>query len=193
MKKAMLRSISASAAVLFAASLLASSALADMTAFINVNVISMTDDQVDSGQTVLIDKGRVIVIGPVDTTPLPKDIRIVDGTDRYLMPGLAEMHAHLPDAASDELDRVMSLFAANGVTTIRGMLGRPSHLRLRDALLRNEEFGPRLITSGPSLNGNSVSSADAGARLVRSQFEPKSKPGGSSPNGSSRLRRRAPR
>ena len=142
-----------------------------MTAFINVNVISMTDEQVDSGQTVLIDEGQIIVIGPVDTTPLPKDIRIVDGTDRYLLPGLAEMHAHVPDAGSAELGRVMSLFAANGVTTIRGMLGRSSHLRLRDALLRNEEFGPRLITSGPSMNGNSVSSADDGARQVRSQFE----------------------
>ena len=41
-------------------------------AFINVNVISMTDEQIDPGQTVLIEDGRIAAIGPVDKTPLPK-------------------------------------------------------------------------------------------------------------------------
>ena len=101
------------------------------TAFINVNVISMTEDLVVTGQTVIVDNGLIILIGPVDSTPVPEHSDIVDGTDRYLMPGLAEMHAHIPDARSADLDRVLTLFAANGVTTARGMLGRPSHLQLR--------------------------------------------------------------
>ena len=166
----MLRTISIIAVGLLTVALSAP-AMSETLAFINVNVITMTDDKVDSGQTVLIQDGRIIAIGPVDSTLLPKDIPIVDGTDRYLLPGLAEMHAHLPDAASAELDRTMALFAANGITTIRGMLGRPSHLQLRDELLDNTAFGPRLITSGPSLNGNSVRGAEDGARKVRAQFE----------------------
>lgn len=147
-----------------------SAANATTTAFINVNVISMTSEQVDPAQTVLVEDGRIRVIGPVDATPLPKDIEIVDGTDRYLIPGLAEMHAHVPDPNSPELDRTLTLFAANGVTTMRGMLGRPSHLQLRDDINREKVFGPRLITSGPSLNGNSVSNANDGVRQVHAQF-----------------------
>lgn len=145
--------------------------LAMPTAFINVNVVSMTEDALVSGQTVIVENGLIALIGPVDSTPVPIDSDIVDGTDRYLMPGLAEMHAHIPDAGSAELDRVLTLFAANGVTTIRGMLGRPSHLQLRQQLLDGDVFGPQLITSGPSMNGNSVSGATDGARQVRAQHE----------------------
>ena len=108
---------------------------------------------------------------PFDSTPLPKDIELVDGTDRFLMPGLAEMHAHVPGNSSPDLERTLTLFAANGVTLIRGMLGQPAHLRLRDALKNDEEFGPRLYTSGPSMNGNSVRGPADGARKVRAQYE----------------------
>jgi len=141
------------------------------TAFINVNVVSMTEDLVVTGQTVIVNNGLITLIGPVDTTPVPEHSDIVDGTDRYLIPGLAEMHAHIPGARSADLDKVLTLFAANGVTTIRGMLGRPSHLQLRQQLLDGDVFGPRLITSGPSMNGNSVSGAADGARQVRAQHE----------------------
>ncbi|MGI9199887.1 MAG: amidohydrolase family protein [Woeseiaceae bacterium] len=158
------------AACVLLALILVSPVCATTTAFINVNVVSMTSERVDPAQTVLVENGRISVIGPVDKTPLPKDIEIVDGTDRYLMPGLAEMHAHVPDVSSQELGRVMTLFVANGVTTIRGMLGRPSHLQLRDDLLQEKAFGPRLVTSGPSLNGDSVRSASSGVRQVREQF-----------------------
>jgi len=158
------------AACVLTAQILVNPVLAQTTAIINVSVVSMTSERIDPAQTVLVEDGQISVIGPVDTTPLPKDIEIVDGTDRFLMPGLAEMHAHVPDVSSQELGRVMTLFAANGVTTIRGMLGRPSHLQLRDDLLQERVFGPRLITSGPSLNGNSVRSASSGARLVQEQF-----------------------
>ena len=149
----------------------ANAVLATPTAFINVNVVSMTEDSVVAGQTVIVENGLIALIGPVDSTPVPIDSDIVDGTDRFLMPGLAEMHAHIPDASSAELDRVLTLFAANGVTTIRGMLGRPSHLRLRQQLLDGDVFGPQLITSGPSMNGNSVSGATDGARQVRAQHD----------------------
>ena len=144
---------------------------ADPVAFINVNVVSMRDDQVKPAQTVLIEDSRISMIGPVDATPLPKDIEVIDGTDRYLIPGLAEMHAHVPGADSPDLERTLTLFAANGVTLIRGMLGQPSHLALRDSILKDEAFGPRLITSGPSMNGNSVRSPEHGANRVREQFD----------------------
>jgi hypothetical protein len=144
-------------------------AFAASTAFLNVNVVPMTEDRVIEAQTVIVVDGRITVIGDVDTVPVPEDATVVDGTDRFLMPGLAEMHAHVPDIGSDNLDRVFTLFVANGVTMVRGMLGRPSHLVLRQQLRDGEQFGPHLITSGPSLNGNSVNGPAHGAQLVRSQ------------------------
>lgn len=145
------------------------SALADATAVINVNVIPMTSELVLRSRTVVVEDGIITAVGPVDSQPVPEQATVVDGTDRFLMPGLAEMHAHVPGAGSASLDRVLTLFAANGVTTIRGMLGQPSHLALRQQLLDSEIFGPRLITSGPSMNGNSVNGPEDAARKVRAQ------------------------
>ncbi len=156
--------------LVFVVSLIASgAAVAEITAFININVITMSDERIIEQQTVIVNDGIIGIIGDVDEVPLPEAARVIDGTDRFLIPGLAEMHAHVPPAGSGDLERDFALFVANGVTTVRGMLGHPSHLELRAALLDGATFGPRLITSGPSLNGRSVSGAADGARQVREQ------------------------
>ena len=49
------------------------------------------------------------------------------------------------------------------------MLGAPMHLALRDSIAAGQLFGPRLLTSGPSFNGNSVTSADQAMAMVREQ------------------------
>ena len=156
--------------ILFLISLIvAGTAAADVTAFVNVNVLPMSEHRVIPQQTVIVSDGVIGTIGNVDEVPVPEDAQVLDGTDRFLMPGLAEMHAHVPPADSGRLERDLALFVANGVTTVRGMLGHPSHLQLREDLLANRVFGPRLITSGPSLNGRSVNGAADGARQVREQ------------------------
>jgi len=139
------------------------------TAFLNVNVVPMSVETVIPDQTVVVENGIIVAIGDVDSIPVPEQAQVVDGTDRFLMPGLAEMHAHVPAAGTQFLDRVLTLFVANGVTTIRGMLGQPSHLTLRQDLLDGERFGPRLITAGPSMNGRSVEGPADAERKVRAQ------------------------
>lgn len=139
------------------------------TVFINVNVIPMTSDSVLSGRTVIVDGAEIVAVGDVETTPVPEDAVVIDGTDRYLIPGLAEMHGHIPGVNSASLDRILRLFVANGVTTVRGMLGQRSHLELRSALKKSERLGPRLITSGPSLNGRSVASPESAVSMVEEQ------------------------
>ena len=142
---------------------------ADTTVIVNVNIVPMTSETVLPQQTVVVTDGKIIEIGNVDSVPVPKGSTVVDGTDRFLMPGLAEMHAHVTSTDPYQVDRLSTLFVANGITTIRGMLGQASHLKLRDQLASGEVFGPRLITSGPSLNGRSVSGAADAARQVREQ------------------------
>lgn len=143
--------------------------LADTVAFVNVNVVPMSSESVLAAQTVLVEDGIITAIGSVDEIPIPRNAIAVDGTDRFIMPGLAEMHAHVPREASANLDRYFSLWVAHGVTTVRGMLGEPSHLGLRQKLVDGEVFGPRLITSGPSLNGRTVTGVADVRRQVREQ------------------------
>ncbi|MBT8081562.1 MAG: amidohydrolase family protein [Gammaproteobacteria bacterium] len=142
---------------------------ADTTAFINVNVVPMDTERVIAQQTLIVRDGLIDAIGSVDDVPIPEGATVVDGTDRYLMPGLAEMHAHVAAADSPLLARYFDLYVANGVTTIRGMLGRESHLGLRDDLETGSRFGPRLVTSGPSLNGRTVSGVQQARDMVAAQ------------------------
>jgi imidazolonepropionase-like amidohydrolase len=149
--------------------LVVTTAYAESTAFINVNVIPMTSDTVLRARTVIVTDGEIVVIGDVDDTAVPTDAVVVDGTDRYLIPGLSEMHGHVPGSNSGGLDRVLHLYVANGITTVRGMLGQPSHLELRSVLQKGERLGPRLYTSGPSLNGRSVTSPQRAISMVEQQ------------------------
>jgi imidazolonepropionase-like amidohydrolase len=86
------------------------------------------------------------------------------------MPGLAEMHAHVPPVDDIEpMKEVLKLFLYNGITTIRGMLGHPRHLELRSKIKSGEIIGPHFYTSGPSFNGNTVKTPESGAQMVRDQ------------------------
>ena len=63
------------------------------------------------------------------------------------------------------------LYLAGGVTTIRGMLGHPSHLELRERGASGEIVAPRIYTSGPSFSGGNSSDPAAAAAMVREQKE----------------------
>jgi len=144
---------------------------ADTVAFVNVAVVPMDSERVIPDQTVIVHDGRIAEIGPAATLQPPAGARIVDGSGRYLMPGLSEMHAHIPSPqqGEDVIERTLFLYVSNGVTTVRGMLGHPRHLELRDQAARNEILSPRIYTSGPSLNGNSAPTPDVAVRMVEEQ------------------------
>ena len=155
--------------VVVLALLLAATARASTTAFVNVNIVPMTSETVIETQTVIVTDGVITSIGNFGSTAVPDEAEIIDGTDRYLMPGLVEMHGHVPGGDSTSLERILGLYVANGITTVRGMLGQPSHIDLRARIANGETLGPRLITSGPSFNGRSVDSPEAGRNMVRAQ------------------------
>ncbi len=138
--------------------------------FQEVNVIPMDKEQILENQTVVVKNGKITAIGNTNSTKYSKDALIINGKGKYLMPGLAEMHAHVPPIDDIEpMKEVLLLFAANGVTTIRGMLGHPKHLQLRSQLQNGSIIGPRFYTSGPSFNGQSVKTPEDGAQMVRQQ------------------------
>jgi imidazolonepropionase-like amidohydrolase len=140
-------------------------------AIVGTNVISMSGELVLERQTVLTSKNLITAVGKEDQIRVPRNALVVQGRGKYLMPGLAEMHAHVPSGMDRRAyrDDVLFLYIANGVTLARGMLGDPEHLTLRSELASHKILGPRLYTSGPSLNGNSVKTAEQGAAMVREQ------------------------
>jgi imidazolonepropionase-like amidohydrolase len=146
----------------------------DVTVFRNVAVIPMDtpEPRVLEAQSVVVRGERIESIGPVADVAVPAGARVVDGAGRFLLPGLAEMHAHVPGGNDARyVEEVLFLFVANGVTTARGMLGEAAHLVLRERLAQHEVLGPRLYTSGPSLNDQSVSSPADAARIVSTQAQ----------------------
>ncbi len=135
-------------------------------AFVGANVLPMTSDRIVPAQTVLVDGGRIVAIG--DDLHMADDVVRIDATDKYLMPGVAEMHGHYPqDADGQFADDILFLYVANGVTLVRGMQGGPQHLELKAAIERRERLGPRLWVSAPMLHGRSVTSVDQAVALVR--------------------------
>jgi imidazolonepropionase-like amidohydrolase len=144
-----------------------------VVAFTDVTVIPMDRDRVIAGQTVIVHDDRTEAIGPARRTGIPAGAIRIDGRGKYLMPGLAEMHAHVlsaqaPGNADERLNRdIFFLYVANGITTIRAMLGAPNQLVLRDRLASNELLGPTMFVAAPSLNGTSAPNPDTAAKLVR--------------------------
>jgi hypothetical protein len=142
-----------------------------VVAFVDVTVIPMDRQRALPRQTVLVRGDRIEAIGPTDKVRIPTGGRRVDGRGKFLIPGLAEMHAHIPggQAADSVVQRTLFLYVAGGITTVRGMLGHPRHLELRARAARDELISPTIYTSGPSFNGNSVPTPESAARMVTEQ------------------------
>lgn len=143
-------------------------------AIVGVAVIPMSSPGVDEDQTVLVAGDRIVAVGPAAETAIPDGAQVIDGTGKYLMPGLAEMHAHVPPQANpsrEVLADIMFLYVANGVTTIRGMLGAEYQLGLAQELSDGGMLGPTFYVAAPSLNGNSAPDPTTAERLVRQYKE----------------------
>jgi imidazolonepropionase-like amidohydrolase len=139
-------------------------------AFVNVTVVPMDREVVLRDHTVVITGDTITAVGPSASVkpPAGADL-VVDGEGKFLMPGLAEMHGHLTGANDALNERILLLSVARGITTVRGMLGHPSHLVLRERVRKGELLGPTIYTSGPSLNGNTVPDAATAEKLVTEQ------------------------
>lgn len=152
----------------------AGSSGASVTAIANVTVLPMTSTasaQVLTGQTVVVIDGAIAEIGPANDVAVPAGAAVIDGAGRYLMPGLAEMHAHVPPGDNpprSTVEDILFLYVANGITTIRGMLGSAYQIPLARELERGDVLGPAFYVGAPSIRGATAPNPEAAERLVRS-------------------------
>jgi len=136
--------------------------------FTGASVIPMDRETVLNNQTVIVQGGRITYVG--GPRAAPAGATSIDARGKFLMPAIAEFHAHVPSGAQAmHAHRTLSLYVLAGVTTARGMLGAPMHLALRDSIAAGQLLGPRLLTSGPSFNNNSVTSTTVAVAMVRDQ------------------------
>jgi hypothetical protein len=134
----------------------------------NANVIDVRTGIIIEKRQIVIDSGIIQKIADAVENAEGYTMTI-NGNGKYLMPGLAEMHAHIPSPSTrnpEIVDETLFLYLSNGITTIRGMLGEPSHLELREKAKKNEILSPRIYTSSPSLNGNSIKTVEEAIEKV---------------------------
>lgn len=139
--------------------------------FMHVNVVPMAGDRLLPDQDVTIRGSTIVSVEPASGAKLPAGARQIDGTGKFLMPGLGEMHAHLPGPADPPgyVQTALALYVANGVTTVRGMLGYPGHLGVRQQIEAGKLWGPSLFLAGPGLSGETVKSPEDGVSQVLQQ------------------------
>jgi cytosine/adenosine deaminase-related metal-dependent hydrolase len=115
--------------------------------FTHVSVVSMKADEVLPDQSVVVDGGKIVKIGPASSISAPAQAIQVDGAGKYLIPGLADLHVHL--FSPDDLFS----YLANGVTTVLNMDGGPMHLHWREQVRQGTLLGPTIYTAGHTTDG----------------------------------------
>lgn len=153
------------------------------TAIKNVNVITMTSpNNIIKNASVVIVGNRIENINGT----IPKDAKVIDGKGKWLMPGLIDMHVHIPTDAGPfgpklptqgaviffDLQDYMTMYNANGVTTIFDLGSKPEHFGQRNEIGKGNVTGPRMalaaMLDGGKGQGRRVNTAEDGRQAVRS-------------------------
>ncbi|HTP67972.1 MAG TPA: amidohydrolase family protein [Dongiaceae bacterium] len=131
--------------------------LEDTVVITDVNIVDVRAGVILPEQTVVIDKGRIVAVGSRKDTRYPRNAPvIINGKGSYLIPGLWDMHVHL--SFGDWFPRAqeisLPLFVANGVTGVRDMGSELATIQIwRNEIEGQRLIGPRIMTSGPMLDG----------------------------------------
>ena len=121
----------------------------------DVNVIDVRTGEVRPDQVVVIEGNRITTLGSKGTR-YPRNAPTVNAKGGYLIPGLWDMHVHLVFGDWFPLAQEISLplFIANGVTSVRDMGSELKTVQaFRNQIENGERLGPRILTSGPMLDG----------------------------------------
>ena len=126
---------------------LARGTLAQAVAITGVTVVDTAGGPPRAGMTVLVEGERISAVARDGELALTHSTALVDGTGKFLMPGLWDMHVHWHDP------RYLGLFIANGVTGVRMMASDARHLAQRKDIAEGALLGPRLVLAGAIVDG----------------------------------------
>lgn len=159
-----------------------------VTALTHVAVVPMNSERVLEDHTVLVIGDSIAVVAPSGQARVPRSATVIDGSGKFLAPGLVDSHTHVETVAfanalqlplSDPIpfERVLLPYLAHGVTSIRVLAGAPDLLAARDRVGSGALLGPTLMVASPMLDGNppvlpppithTVESPDSARQAVR--------------------------
>ena len=115
--------------------------------FTHVSVIDATGSPPQPDMTVVVTGNRISQIGKSGEVPTPSNAQVIDGSGKFLIPGLWDMHIHWYDK------NYLPLFIANGVTGVRVMWGMPMHHQWRNDIESGKLLGPRMYIASPIVDG----------------------------------------
>lgn len=125
-------------------------------AFNHVTVIDMKGGQPKPDMTVVIQGNRIAAVGKAARVRIPKNAQIIDGTGKFLIPGLWDMHVHFGDEDFDK-NSSLRLYVANGVTGIRLMDGDPAYHLWRKETEGGTLLAPRMFIASPMIGFGDLS------------------------------------
>ncbi|WP_370900659.1 amidohydrolase family protein [Chryseobacterium gossypii] len=153
----------------------------EVLAIRHVNIIPMTaTGGILFNSTVIIEKGKIISING----PVPGNAKTINGRGKWLIPGLIDMHVHIPTDISfrpasptkgatlffDTQD-IMTPFIANGVTTVFDLNSKAEHFGQRNEIAKGNVIGPRMalaaLINGGEESGRVANTPSEGRQTVR--------------------------
>ncbi len=126
-------------------------------AIVHVTVINPGTDAPLLEMTVIVHGRAIVEVAPASGAKIPPGARVVEGRGKFLIPGLWDMHTHFRNGETD-----LKLYVANGVLGIRDMGGAAADVfPMRERIAKGELLGPKIVASGPIVDGpNSFSNPD---------------------------------
>jgi hypothetical protein len=121
---------------------------------LRATVIDATGAPPRSDQAVVVRGDRIVAVGPSDQVVLPPGAHVIDAHDRYLIPGLWDLHVHV--LRRDRWRAYFPLLIAHGVVGVRDMGGdyTADFVRgLRAEVESGQRIGPHFLAAGPFVDG----------------------------------------
>ena len=120
-------------------------------AITHVTLIDGTGSQPKKDVTVVISAKRIIAIEGSGSSQIPQNAVIIDGTGKFIIPGLWDMHAHL----TNYTELACPALVANGVTGIRDAGGDLELIDLiKERIASGKIVGPQIYRAGPFVDGS---------------------------------------
>lgn len=111
----------------------------------DITLLSEDGNAMLPNQNLLIQNNSIVALG--DSITIPDGYEVVEGSGKFLIPGLIDSHVHIKKSKNDLL-----LYLANGITYIGEMTGMKEHFTYAQDIKDGTFLGPRMYIASPKIS-----------------------------------------